>query len=259
VAQQRVADLAVVVAGADDRDRRRPEQPGDRAGLAALLALVGDGEGVLGLLDRERQVHDAVLVGPLGLVAGVLEDAHHLAVLGQDLGHEVLDPAFPGGGGQVLEQDRAEASALVGVLDEEGDLGIVGSGVPVEAADRDDLIAQQHDEGHPVDVVDVGEPVQVLVREPLHGAEEPVVAGLIAAAVHQAGERLGVLGTDRAQMHRATVGGHDVGLPVGRRHRSFLGGDLLLGGVGRAGGDLLSHGDRPGRGRSRGTPRAGCA
>ena len=129
VPQQRVADLAVVVARPHDGDRRGCEQPRDRPGLAALLALVGDGEGVLGLVDRERQVDDAVLVGAFGLVAGVLEDPHHLAVLGQHLGDEALDAALAGGRGEVLEQHRAEPAALVGVLDQEGDLGVVGVGI----------------------------------------------------------------------------------------------------------------------------------
>ena len=71
-------------------------------------------------------------------------------------------PRSRGGGGEVLEQHRAQAAALVGVLDQERDLGVVGARDPVEAADGDDLVAEQDHERHPVDVVDVGEPVQVL-------------------------------------------------------------------------------------------------
>ena len=247
--EHRVADLADVVAGPDHGHRRGRQQARDRPGLAALLPLVGDGEGVLGLLDREGQVDDAVLVGALGLVAGVLEDPHHRAVLRQHLGDEAPDAALAGGRGEVLEQDRAQAAALVGVLDQEGDLGVVGAGVPVVAADADDLVPEQDHERHPLVVVDVGEPVQVLVGEPLHRPEEPVVAGLVAAALHQAGQPVGVLGADGPQVHRAAVGGDDVGLPARR-----LCGVLLLRGAGR-----LSHGGRPGRGRSRGSWPAGCA
>ena len=163
--QQRVADLALVVAGADDGDRGRGEQARDRPGLAALLALVGDRQRVVGLLDRERQVDDAVLVLPGGLVARVPEDPDHPAVLGQHLGDEPLDAPLAPGRRQVLEQDRAQPAALVRVLHEEGDLGVVGAGIAVEAPHPDDLVAEQYHEGHPVDVVDVGEPVQVAVRQ----------------------------------------------------------------------------------------------
>jgi hypothetical protein len=193
---------------------------------------------------------DAVLVGALGLVAGVLEDAHHPAVLRQHLRDEALDAALAGGRGEVLEQDRAQPATLVGVLDEEGDLGVVGVGIPVEPADRDDLVAEQHHERDPVDVVDVGEAMQVALRQLLHRAEEAVVAGLVAAALHQPVDAVVVLGADRAQVHRPAVGRDDVGLPVRRR----AGRRCLDQGQGR-----LSHGDRPGRVRSRGRTPAGCA
>ena len=61
----------------------------------------------------------------------------------------------------MLEQHRADAAALLGVGDDERDLGFVGAGVPFVAADGDDLAGQHGDEGDPVVVVDVGEPVQV--------------------------------------------------------------------------------------------------
>jgi hypothetical protein len=73
-------------------------------------------------------VDDALLVGPGRGVPGVEEDPHHPVVLRQHLGDEALDAPLPRGGGQVLEQHRAQSAALVGVLDEEGDLGVVGAG-----------------------------------------------------------------------------------------------------------------------------------
>ena len=65
-------------------------------------------------------------------------------------------------------------AALVGVLDEEGDLGLLGAWEAVVAAHADQVVAQQDDEGDPVDVVDVGEAVQVLGRQLPDGAEEAV-------------------------------------------------------------------------------------
>ncbi|CAB4907925.1 unannotated protein [freshwater metagenome] len=250
VPEHRVADLAAVVAGAHDGDRARGEQPADRPGLAALLALVGHRQRLLGGRDREGEVDDAVLVGAPRLVAGVQEHPDHAGVLAEHLGDEPGDAPLAGGGGQVLQQHRAQPASLVGVLDEEGDLGVVGARVAVVAADADELLAQQDDEGHPVVVVDVGEPVEVLVAEPLHRPEEPVVAGLVGAALHQPDDAVGVLRGDRAQVHRAAVGGHHVGLPPGRRHRVRRHRRV----VGRG----ASHGGRPGPGRTAGRRRCGC-
>ena len=43
-------------------------------------------------------------------------------VVGQHLGDEPVDAALAAGLGEVLEQQLRDAAALVGVLDEEGDL-----------------------------------------------------------------------------------------------------------------------------------------
>ena len=69
-------------------------------------------------------------------------------VLAEHLGGEPADAALLGGRGQVLEQDRAEPAALLGVLDDERDLGRVGVAgqVPVVGAGRDDLAAQHGDQ-----------------------------------------------------------------------------------------------------------------
>ena len=74
------------------------------------------------------------------------------------------DPALAGGRGQVLEQHRADAAALVGVGDDERDLGLVGARRALVAADGDDLAAELGDERDPVVVVDVGEPVRGRAR-----------------------------------------------------------------------------------------------
>ena len=98
---------------------------------------------------------DAVLEVVPDRVAGVAEDAEHAPVLRQHLGDEAVDAVLAGGGGEVLEQHRAEPAALVGVGDDEGDLGRRPVRVdPVVAADGDDVVADRRDERHPVDVVD---------------------------------------------------------------------------------------------------------
>ena len=93
--------------------------------LGAVLAGVGDGQRVLGGLEVEGQPDDAVVERLVDDVAGVGEDPQHLPVGRQHVGDEPRDAALAGGGGDVLEEDRAEPPALVRVLDVERDLGLV--------------------------------------------------------------------------------------------------------------------------------------
>ena len=55
---------------------------------------------------------------------------------------------------QVLEQNRAEAAALLVIRHRERDLGFA-LGRAVVSRNRDDLIAQLRDEDHPIPIVDV--------------------------------------------------------------------------------------------------------
>ena len=66
---------------------------------------------------------DAVLEAADEPVAGVAERLDHPVVVGQHLGDEALDAALAAGLGEVLEQELADAAALLGVLDQEGHLG----------------------------------------------------------------------------------------------------------------------------------------
>ena len=50
-----------------------------------------------------------------------------------------MDAALPRRGGQVLQQDGADAATLVCVLDDEGDLGLGRVVEPVVPPDADDL------------------------------------------------------------------------------------------------------------------------
>src|SRR5690606_5945539 len=101
---------------------------------------------------------DAVLEAALLGVPGVREHLDHLGVGGQHLGGEPADAALPRDRADVLEQGGGDAPALVGVLDEEGDLGLVGRGGggrsvgadPVVAYGGDELAADGGRESHPV-------------------------------------------------------------------------------------------------------------
>ena len=66
-------------------------------------------------------------------------------VVGQHLGDEPVDAALAAGLGEVLEQQLADAAALVGVLDQERDLGDL-AGVDRASVERA-LVAADRD--HP--------------------------------------------------------------------------------------------------------------
>ncbi len=126
VVEDAAADAAGGAAGADDGDRAGGEQPLHGAGLGALLARVLHGQGTVGGFKAELQAHHAVLEAALLGVPGVGEHLDHLGVGGQHLGGEPADAAFSGDRGDVLQQGGGDAPALMGVLHQEGDLGLVG-------------------------------------------------------------------------------------------------------------------------------------
>ena len=126
VADQRLADGVLAAAGADHRDRARVEEPVDRRGLGDVLAALHHPDRGVGRVDRELELEHALVVVADDAVAGVAEGLDHPLVVGQHLGDEPLDAALAGGLGEVLEQELADAAALVLVLDEEGDLGLAG-------------------------------------------------------------------------------------------------------------------------------------
>ena len=89
----------------------------------------------VGRVDRELQLITPSSKPLTSLVAGVAEGLDHRLVVGQHLGDEPLDAALAPGLGEVLEQQLADAAALVGVLDEERDLGLARARTGVVAAD----------------------------------------------------------------------------------------------------------------------------
>ena len=114
--------------------------------------------------------------------------------------------------GQVLEQDGGEPPAVVGVVDEEGHLGLGPVTPAVVAGDTDQLVAAERHQGHAVDVVDGGEPLHVPVRQPGPRAEVPVVDALRRLARVEGEEPARVVGPDGADVRGGPVGEHDVRL-----------------------------------------------
>ncbi|CAM5596507.1 hypothetical protein SDIAM26S_00459 [Streptomyces diastaticus subsp. diastaticus] len=223
VPQDAAAHPAEGAAHPDHGDRARGQQPLDGPGLCALLTGVLHGERAVGGLQAELQADDAVLEAALLLVARVGEDLDHLGVGGKHLGGEAPDAALAGDRGDVLQQGGGDAAALVGVLDEEGDLGLVGGGGGGHAPAVDAVVADGGDElaadggrqAHPVDVVVVGEATDVLGRQARVGREEPVVLRLVGDLLVEAHQAVGVVGGDGPDARGAAVAEHHVGLPVG--------------------------------------------
>ena len=148
---------------------------------------------------------------------------------GQHLGGEAGDAELLGDRGQVLEQHRADALALEVVADVEGDLGAAGVD-PVVAADADDVVAHRRDEGDPVGVVDVGEPVDVGVAQLAQRREEAQVDRLVGLRGVEAPDAVGVGRADRPHVGDGAVAQDDVGLPlrgVAGRERLVLHGPIV--------------------------------
>ncbi len=193
-------------------------------GLGALFAGALHGEGLCGGFEVEGEVDGAVLEAALLLVAGVGEHFDHFAVGGQHFGGEPADAALPGHRSDVFEECGGDAAALMGVLDEEGDLGLVGGrgGGPAVGADAvvadgaDELPADGRREADPVHEVVVREAVHVAVGEPGVGGEEAVVLRLVRDLLVEADEPARVLGGDGPDPGGAAVAKDDIGFPVGR-------------------------------------------
>ena len=68
--------------------------------------------------------------------------------------------------GEVLEQQRGDAPAVVRVVDEEGDVGVVTTGPPVVAGPGDQLVAVLDHEPGAVLHVDVREALELVSVSP---------------------------------------------------------------------------------------------
>jgi hypothetical protein len=207
VSCRRDAPITGDAAGVEERrDRRR---------LGPVLAVLHHADGGVRGVDREHQLHHALVVAALDPVAGVAEDLDHLDVLGQHLGHEPVDAVLAAGLREVLEEELGDAATLVRVLDQERHLGLT-RGHDVVAPDRDHPARHGEHERDPVVVVDGAEPGDVTLGQLGHRGEEAEVLRLVGHPVVEADQQLLVIGADRPQVRRVAVAEQDVGLPVGR-------------------------------------------
>ena len=213
VAHHRLADRVLPAARADDGDAAGGEDALDRRRLGALLAGPHDADGGVGGLDRNASRCTPSSTDALDLVAHLAEDLQHPVVGRQDLRDESPDAALAAGLREVLEQQLADAAALVRVLDEERHLCLV-VGDRVVASDADDEIVERDHERHPAVEVDVGEALDVLRRELRVRREEADVLGLVGDARVELDQALGVIGHDGSQLGDPAVLEQDVGVPL---------------------------------------------
>ena len=211
--EHRVPDGAGHAGCSDDGDGVRAQQPLHRPCFGHLGPLLDGGQRLGGGVDRQLDLDDALLEPAGGAEAGLGEHPEHLAVLGQHRRSESGDPDLAGGDRQELQQDGGHAPTVVLVVDEEGDLGVAAGPVAVVAGDAHQLVADDADERHPIDVVDGGEVLDVDGRQTGSGREEAEVDALGRLALMEPHHALGVIGADGPHRHRAPVGQHHVGLP----------------------------------------------
>src|SRR5262249_22979196 len=154
----------------------------------------------------------------------------HGPVLRQYLGHETGDAGLPGRLREVLEQGRADAAALVRVLDDERDLGVGRvHAQPLVPAYGDEVVAQRRHQCLPVGVVDVDGPFEVTRGDTGVRGEVAQVAGPVGEAGVQRYHQVGVVRRDWSHVDGRSVGqehvdgAHGVS-PAGRTGRARAGG-----------------------------------
>ena len=141
VPEQLAADRAAPPRGADHGDARGSKNGRSDAVDGGVVALLDALAVALRRRDRELHLDLAALELARQLEAGGLEDAEHAPVVRQHLGDEALDPDLRRALGELLEQPRADAAALVLVGDRERRLGEARVAQPHVVRDRDDALA----------------------------------------------------------------------------------------------------------------------
>ena len=180
-----------------------------------MLPRESDRLGLLSWLDREGHLDHAVVEVVADLIPGFGEDLDHLAVLWQDISHELGHPPLLADGGQVLQEHRPHSLALMGVGDVKGDLSRRRV-QPVIASDPDDLAIHGGHQSHPPVVVDLGETDHVLVAQGLQRCEEAQIDRLGRLPRVEAAKAVGIGGHHRTDVSHGPVPQDDVGLPPQR-------------------------------------------
>ena len=181
--------------------------------VGSLFAPLDAVEELVGVGQFPVEVDDAGVEPALQRPARLGEHGEHRPVVAEDLGGEPLDAVAAGDRGQVLQQQRGDAGALVGVVDHERGLGLVASRPAFVARPGDELVVRLDGQRRPVDHVDVGEVQEFLLAQLGLRREEPAVDALGGLSFVELGERWPVVGGERADEHGVAVAEHDRGCP----------------------------------------------
>ena len=150
-------------------------------------------------------------MAPFGvwLEAAFAKDLQHTVIFGQHVSDEGQNALLAGVRGKPLQEQRAQALALEGVVDEEGHLGRVPAREAHVPADRQGLLLRTFtpsDEiGHAPDSVNVDHPLQVAPLDVLRRREEAEPQGLARRAAEQRVEPLDVIRPSRSYPGRGPV------------------------------------------------------
>jgi hypothetical protein len=168
----------------------------------------------VGRFDRELDAHRAVGEATVDVPSGSREDVQHLGIARQRVGGERVEPVRARDHGEMLEQQRRDAAAVLVVPHCERDLrsAVVDA---VVTRHRDDRAADQRRQRHVVVVVDEGEPVEPRRSRTGQGREETEVDRLLRQTLVELEHALVVVGTQRPHVDEVAVGQDDVALPLG--------------------------------------------
>jgi len=135
------------------------------------------------------------------------EQAERAAIVRQHVGAELMVAALLSRMKDLFQEERAEAESLPGVRHDEPDVGcpFFGRAVP-RHSDQLGLMSVVGfgDDRHPLAIVDVGEGVRFLGKEPTEREESLVERARAQPAAQRHQTRL-VAGTDRADAHGGAV------------------------------------------------------
>ena len=141
-----------------------------------------------------------------------------------------MDAALLSRSKDLVEEKRAEPQSLPGVCHDETDVGcpFLGNTVPRHSDQLRLLsVVDFGDDGHLPVIVDVGEDVGFLRKEPPDG-EESLIHRLGAQATAQLHQTRLVVGTDHADTHRGPVAQGDAVFTVSRDLDGYAYGGLRL-------------------------------
>jgi hypothetical protein len=213
VAEELAADRPPARRGADDGDALRLEEGAQRGDDGDVVALGHALLEALGLRDRELDLDDTAGEVALQLEAGALEDAEHRPVPGEHLGDEPLDPDRRRALGELLQEARADAAALLVVRDGERRLGERGIAQADVVADRDDPlplpVRERADERAAVDPVRLEQRLHEQ-RPHARQAVEAAAQALRRETLVELEQRVAVPAQRRPQAQRPTVPEDDV-------------------------------------------------